>query len=57
MGKAIVMTQARIPVAEHEALKEEAHERRISMNRMLVEILKERYGDEGVGPKIKRGEV
>lgn len=50
MNLGVVITQARIPAEVHKALKDEAYERRISMNSMIVEILKKRYmGDVGNG--------
>ncbi len=49
MAEAVIPTQFRVKEVLHKALKDEAHEKRISMNRMLVEILEERYLKEVSG--------
>lgn len=39
----VVVIQFRLPSELHSELKEEAHQERTSMNKMMAEILRERY--------------
>ena len=43
MAKAVIVIQFRIPEELHGRLKDESHEKRTSMNKLLAEILRKRY--------------